>query len=223
MTHGSDHLISLFARLALPVYGLESYVEWGRADFPVSFRDLIEQPEHSRAYTVGLQWARALGPDSRVRIQGETTNEEQSTTFRFRPIGSYYTSRAVIQGYTNYGQVIGSGIGPGSSAQWFATDYFKRSWQAGITFGRTRFNNDAMFLLQFPLGYVEHCAHDVTMYPGFRGGYANSVFRLRVDFAHASRKNTFFQNRVSCTSGDSGGGSDRTNNNLTVTLSTFGW
>jgi hypothetical protein len=221
MEPGSDQLTSLFARWALPVYGLESYVEWGRADFPVSFRDLIEQPEHSRAYTVGIQWARALGTDSRVRVQGETTNEEQSTTYRFRPIGSYYTSRAVIQGYTNYGQVIGSGIGPGSSSQWFAIDYYKRSWQAGITFGRTRFNNDAMFLLPFPLAYVEHCAHDVTMYPGFRGAYGNSYFRLRLDFAHANRNNAFFQNRVSCTTG--GGGSDRVNNNLTVTLSTFGW
>ena len=122
---GSDQIMSLFARWALPVYGLESYVEWGRADFPISLRDLMAQPEHSRAYTAGIQWARSVGTDSRVRIQGETTNEEQSTTYRFRPIGSYYTSRSVIQGYTNYGQIIGSGIGPGSSSQWFAADYFK--------------------------------------------------------------------------------------------------
>ena len=223
MIPGSDQIFSLFARWALPVYGLESYIEWGRADFPVSLRDLLEQPEHSRSYTVGIQWARSLGIDSRVRIQGETTNEEQSTTYRFRPIGSYYTSRSVIQGYTNFGQIIGSGIGPGSSGQWFATDYFKGGWQGGVTFGRTRFNNDAMFLLPFPLNYVEHCGHDVTMYPGVRGGYANGYFRVRVDYNHARRYNTFFHNRVSCTSGDEGGGSDRTNNNFSVTLSTFGW
>jgi len=221
MVPGSDQIMSLFARWALPVYGLESYVEWGRADFPVSFRDLIEQPDHSRGYTVGLQWVGAVGDGARLRIQGETTNEEQSSTYRFRPIGSFYTSRSVIQGYTNYGQIIGSGIGPGSSSQWFATDYFKGGWQGGITVGRTRFDNDALFLLQFPLGYVEHCAHDVTFYPGLRGGYANSYFRLRIDYAHANRYNSFFQNKVSCTTG--GGGSDRTNRNLTVTLATFGW
>jgi hypothetical protein len=221
MQPGSDQIMSLFARWALPVYGLESYVEWGRADFPVSFRDLIEQPDHSRGYTAGLQWVRSVGNDSRVRIQGEATNEEQSTTYRFRPIGSFYTSRSVIQGYTNYGQIIGSGIGPGSSSQWLATDYYKGPWQAGVTLGRTRFNNDALFLLQFDLGYVEHCAHDVTLYPGLRGGYANSFFRLRVDYAHANRYNTFFQNKVSCTIG--GGGSDRVNRNFTVTLSTFAW
>lgn len=223
MQPGSDQIVSLFGRWALPVYGLESYVEWGRADFPISLRDLMEQPEHTRAYTAGIQWARSLGTDSRVRIHGEATNEEQSTTYRFRPIGSFYTSRSVIQGYTNFGQIIGSGIGPGSSSQWFAADYFKSGWQGGVTVGRTRFDNDALFLLQFDAAtaYAEHCAHDVSTYPGLRGGYSNSYFRVRVDYSHVNRYNTFFQNRISCSAG--GGGSDRTNNNLTVTLATFGW
>jgi len=77
MTPGSDQLFSLFARWVLPVYGVESYIEWGRADFPISVRDMLEQPDHSRAYTAGLQWAKALGPDSKLRVQGEATNEEQ--------------------------------------------------------------------------------------------------------------------------------------------------
>jgi hypothetical protein len=61
MEPGSDQMLSVFARWVLPVYGLESYIEWGRADFPISLRDLMEQPEHSRAYTAGIQWARTLG------------------------------------------------------------------------------------------------------------------------------------------------------------------
>jgi hypothetical protein len=221
MEPGSDQIMSLFARYALPVYGLETYVEWGRGDFPVSIRDFLEEPEHSRAYTVGLQWVRPILSDGRIRVQGEVTNEEQSTSYRFRPVGSLYTSRSVVQGYTNYGQIIGSGIGPGSSSQWFATDFFKGGWQGGITLGRTRFNNDAYYLLPFELSYANQCAHDVTMYPGIRGAYANSYFRVRVDYSHANRYNTFFQNRVSCAKG--GDGSDRVNRNLQVTLSTFGW
>jgi hypothetical protein len=221
MTPGSDQIMSLFARWALPIYGLETYVEWGRGDFPVSIRDFLVQPNHSRAYTVGTQWVHDVGTTTRVRLQGEVTNEEQTGSYRFRPVGSLYTSRSVIQGYTNYGQIIGSGIGPGSSSQWVAGDYFRGGWQGGITIGRTRFNNDAYYLLPFELSYANQCAHDVTFYPGLRGGYANSYFRLRVDYAHANRYNTFFQNRVSCAKG--GDGSDRVNKNLTVTLSTFGW
>jgi hypothetical protein len=221
MEPGSDQITSLFARWALPAYGLETYVEWGRGDFPISFRDLLEQPDHSRAYSLGLQWARTFGPDSKIRVQTEATNEEQSTTYRFRPVGSLYTSRSVVQGYTNNGQIIGSGIGPGSSAQWFAIDYYKGGWTGGATLGRTRFNNDAYYLLPFELSYANQCAHDVTFYPGLRGAYSNSYFRVRLDYTHANRYNTFFQNRVSCAKG--GDGSDRVNRNLQLTLSTFGW
>ncbi|MEO7502954.1 MAG: hypothetical protein ABIW94_09990 [Gemmatimonadaceae bacterium] len=218
MIPGSDQIFSLFARWALPRYGLESYVEWGRTEFPVSLRDFLKQPEHSRGYTTGLQWSRPIGTDARFRVQGEVTNVEQSSSFRFRPIGSFYTSRSVIQGYTNEGQVIGAGIGPGSSAQWIAGDYFKRGWQVGVTAGRLRFNNDAFFLRS----YANRCGHDVTTYPGVRAAYANSYFRLRADFASASRYNTFFQNVQSCQSSD-GEGSDRSNKYLSVTLATFGW
>jgi len=205
----------------LPVYGVESYIEWGRADFPISVRDMLEQPDHSRAYTAGLQWAKALGPDSKLRVQGEATNEEQSTTYRFRANGSFYTSRSVIQGFTNNGQIIGSGIGPGSSAQWIAADYYKGGWTGGLSLGRQRFNNDAYFLLPFELSFANQCAHDVSLYPGIRGGYSNSYFRFRIDYQHVNRYNTFFQNKVSCAAG--GDGSDRVNRNLQVTLSTFGW
>ena len=218
MIPGSDQIFSLFAQWALPRYGLESYVEWGRAEFPVSFRDFLKQPEHSRGYTAGVQWSKPIGADARFRAQGEFTNVEQSSTFRFRPIGSWYTSRSVIQGYTNEGQLIAAGIGPGSSSQWFAADYFKGSWLLGVTAGRVRFNNDAFFLLS----YATRCEHDVTTYPGLRAGYSNSYFRLRADFASATRYNSFFQNKNDvCDQG--GDGSDRSNKYLKVTLSTFGW
>lgn len=218
MIPGSDQIFSLFAQWALPRYGLESYVEWARTELPVSFRDFLKQPLHSRGYTAGTQWSKPIGADARFRAQGEVTNVEQSSTYRFRPIGSWYTSRSVIQGYTNEGQVIGAGIGPGSSSQWVAADYFKGGWQFGVTAGRLRFNNDAFFLLS----YANRCGHDVTTYPGVRAGYSNSYFRLRADYASASRYNTFFQNKdETCNAG--GEGSDRSNKYLAITLSTFGW
>ena len=218
MTPGSDQIFSLFAQWVLPRYGLESYVEWGRTEFPVSLRDFLKEPEHSRGYTTGLQWSRPIGVNSRFRVQGEVTNVEQSSTFRFRPIGSFYTSRSVIQGYTNEGQVIGAGIGPGSSGQWIAADYFRAGWQLGANVGRLRFNNDAFFLRS----YANRCGHDVTTFPGVRAAYSDSYFRLRVDYAWATRYNSFFQNAgTSCESG--GEGSDRSNKHLSVTLSTFGW
>ncbi|HYN80941.1 MAG TPA: capsule assembly Wzi family protein [Gemmatimonadaceae bacterium] len=220
MEPGKDQLFSLFARWALPAYGFESYVEWGRAELPVSLHDFLDMPNHTRGYTAGLQWVRPVGTDSHVRLQGEVTNVEQSSTWQYRPIGSFYTSRSVYQGYTNSGQMIGSGIGPGSSGQWIAADYYKAAWQFGGELSRTRFNNDAYYLLPFPAAYVQNCAHDVSFYPGIRAAYSGRQFRVRANFSPGTRYNTFFQNRESCFDG---AGSDRTNNNLSVTLSTFGW
>ena len=66
----------------------------------------------------------------------------------------------------------------------------------------------------------KNCGYDVSLYPGLRAAYSNERFRIRADFAPGKRYNTFFQNRASCNDGD---GADRANNNLSVTLATFGW
>jgi len=123
----------------------------------------------------------------------------------------------VPHGFTNEGQVLGAGIGPGSSGGFGAADYFHGAWQFGLTLGRTRFNNDAFFLLP----YASRCGHDVTTYPGARGSFSNHYVRIGMEFASASRYNTFFQNKNSCDAG--GAGSDRKNHQLSVTVATFGW
>lgn len=218
---GKDQLFSIFGRWAVPAYGLESYVEWGRAEFPVNLRDFLDQPNHTRGYTAGLQWARPIGGNAHFRVQGEVTNVEQSPTWQFRPLGSWYTSRSVYQGYTNLGQLIGAGLGPGSSGQWVSADYYWGGWQFGGMLSRSRFNNDAYYLLPVSVSQSNQCAHDVTFYPGLRSSYATRYFRFRVDYARGMRYNTYFQNRGVCVKG--GSGSDRANKNLSVTLATFGW
>ena len=59
-----------------------------------------------------------------LRLQAEHTYLEKSATSRDRPVGVYYTSRAVLQGYTHDGRVLGAAIGPGASSHWLAVDYF---------------------------------------------------------------------------------------------------
>ena len=219
-TPGPDQIFSVFAHWVLPRYGLESYIEWGRSDFPSSFRELLTEPNHSRGYTSGLQWVSKRGDASpRVRLQAEFTNVEQSSTYRFRPNGSFYTSRAVVQGYTNEGQMLATGVGPGSSGQFIAADYFSRGGlQFGANFGRTRFNNDAFFLKSNP----HRCFHDVTIYPGLRAGWATRFFRLRADYSKLTRYNTFWQRVRGCEDDVTAIG-DRSSNHFAVTLSTLGW
>jgi hypothetical protein len=219
MTPGPDQVYSLYAQWIVPVYGLETYIEWAHTEFPRSLRDFLVEPNHTRGYTAGLQWAKPLANGaSHLKLNAELTNVEQSSTYRFRPMGSFYTSRAVIQGYTNEGQMLGAGIGPGSSSQWISLDYLGTSVVFGANFGRTRYNNDAFFLKSNP----HRCFHDVAVYPGLRGGLINRYFSVHADYSSISRYNAFWQRIRGCGSTPDAIG-DRHSQHFSITLSTLAW
>jgi hypothetical protein len=212
---GRDQIISLFGRWVMPESGLETYVEWGRTEFPRSLRDFLVYPNHTQGYTLGLQWNK---PEGRSRIQGEVTTLEQSSTFRDRPIGSWYMSRRVIQGYTNQGQSLGAAIGPGSSSQWLAWDYLPPSWRAGLYLGRIRWNEDVRSVFNWPI-YQAYCTHDVSVFAGGRGAWHTRLGFISADLTVAERINAFFQVQSSCTVRNSK--KDIRNKTLSITFAPF--
>ncbi len=199
-TPGPDQIYSLFGRWVFPKSGLEVYTEYSRTEFPASFRDLLEAPGHTQGYTLGLQWARAMrGGQDAFRVQTEHTFLERSTTFRDRPVGTYYTSRAVPQGYTNQGRVLGAAIGPGSSSHWLALDYFGPQWEVGVFGERIRWNNDALF--DIPLvsrNALLWCKPDVTIRGGIRGAYSLPFGRVSASLSRGKRMNVFFNHFTVC-------------------------
>lgn len=163
----SDQLFSLFARWVFPRSGFETYVEWARSEMPRSIRELLEVPQNTQAYTLGLQWAKARPGGSQFRLQGELTYLEQTKYIADRPpTQDYYTGQAAVQGFTQRGQVLGASIGPGASTQFLGTDWLATRWQAGAFVGRVRSENDALYREGGP----RLTQHDVTVYSGIRGG-----------------------------------------------------
>jgi hypothetical protein len=194
---GRDQLFTVFARWVFPESGAEIYSEWGRTQVPKSIGAFLRSPNHTQGYTVGMQWrSNEFGPGS-VRLQAELTQLEQSATFRDGPVGSWYTSSRVVQGYTHKGQVIGGAIGPGASSQFAAADYLARSWRAGAYVGRIRTNEDVHSTYGFP-SYVSYCNHDVSVFPGFRGAVMHRFGTLSADLLLQNRMNVLFQNRGGC-------------------------
>jgi hypothetical protein len=198
-TGGRDQLTSLFARWIFPTQGVEVYGEVGRAERPASLRDLLVDPNHTLGYVLGGQLARpfrAVG--GHWRLQAEFTQLEQSPTYRYRPTHSWYSSRATPQGYTHEGQMIGAGIGPGSSHQWLAADVVAPAWSAGAFVGRWRRNTDAWFLVKFPQG-TGWCEYDTTVYPGIRASHRGSAIGvIQVEAIAGTRLNAFNQNNSGC-------------------------
>lgn len=213
---GHEQIISLFSRWVMPESGLETYVEWARTELPKSIRDFLLYPNHTQGYTLGLQWSSpAFRPDGKVRIQAEVTNLEQSSSFRDRPIGSWYTSRHVLQGYTNQGQVLGAAIGPGSSSQWLAWDYLAPAWTSGIYLGRIRWNEDMRSVYSWP-SYLEYCNHDVSAYLGGRAAKHTRLGFISADVAFTRRINAFYQKQSTCV--DNFSQKDIRNHTLTITF-----
>ncbi len=212
---GLDQVYSVFSRWVMPESGLESYVELGRTEFPKSLRDFLIYPSHTIGYTLGLQWNK---PQGRSRLQAEVTTLEQSSSFRDRPIGSWYTSRRVIQGYTNQGQALGAAIGPGSSSQWLAWDYLLPSWRGGLYAGRIRWNEDMRSVYNWPK-YQEYCNHDVSYFVGMRGSAHTRLGFISADWTLANRINAFFQVQSGCPSGPSQ--KDIRNKTLSLTFAPF--
>jgi hypothetical protein len=213
---GREQIISLFSRWVMPESGLEAYIEWARTDFPKSLRDFLIYPNHTQGYTLGLQWSTpAFRTDGRARVQAEVTNLEQSATFRDRPIGSWYTSRRVTQGYTNQGQVLGAAIGPGSSSQWIAWDYLAPTWRAGVYGGRIRSNEDMRSVFNWP-DYLQYCNHDVSIYLGGRAARHTRLGFISADVAFTRRLNAFYQKQSTCT--DNISQKDIRNHTLTITF-----
>ena len=216
---GRDQVYSLFARWVFPQSGFEAYGEWGRTEFPSTLRDMLIAPNHTQAYTIGFQWRRPgfTGADL-WRIQGENTSVEQSATFRDRPVGVWYTSRKVIQGYTNRGQPLGAAVGPGSSGQNLAVDYMRQDWSVGLKAGRIRYNEDVRRIspISFPSPW---CNHDINLYWGARASRQSRFGFAALDFTFGNRIQPWFQGPLACPRGDPM--VDIRNNTLSITLVPF--
>ncbi len=198
---GPDQVFSLFGRWAFPGAGFEVYTEWARNELPTSLRDFLTAPNHTQAYTLGLQWAQPVGPAGQARVQLETTYLGKDATLTDRPVGTWYTSRAVPQGYTNQGQVIGAAIGPGASSQWLAVDYIAPRWQAGVFASRIRWDGEALYTFpstQFRGTPNKWCSHDTSLLFGVRGALRTLFGLLELTYDVDQRLNVFFHNLSVC-------------------------
>jgi hypothetical protein len=188
----AEQITALFGRWVFPQSGAEVYGEWARLIGPSSLRSLLVAPQYSQGFTVGLQKVtQAMG--ARYRVQLEMTNLEQSPKTRDADTVSFYASRAVPQGYTQRGQVVGASIGPGSSSQWFAIDRLSRRFDVGVFAGRIRWNTDAYYTRSTSLAYF---SYDVSVFSGVRASVRTFGREVTAEYWAQRRLNYLFQNSL---------------------------
>lgn len=136
-----DQLISFFFRLVLSKERAEVYGELGRNDHSENLRDFLLEPEHSRAYILGFSKSFERNGKT-TQFFSEITNLQLPSTILLRAQSSWYSHYQVRHGYTNYGQLIGAGIGPGGASQTLGLQWGTGLQKTGGTIERVVNNND---------------------------------------------------------------------------------
>lgn len=150
-----DRRSSVFFRYAQPESGVEVYGEFGREEMASSWADLLELPEHTRAYVIGAMKRQPVGWGIDARIHAEMVQTEFTATRELRPSPSWYTHHVIRHGYTHQGRVLGSGVGPGGSSQYLDITFIHRHARLGVNLERLVHNND-YYYAQFTTTFQRH-------------------------------------------------------------------
>lgn len=140
----NDQLASLTARWLLPESGAEFYAEFARNDFAGGITDLVLEPDHARAFTLGFQKTLPVSTGALV-LKGEHTTLGQPATKNLRQGAPFYVHGIVTEGYTHRGQPLGASIGPGSNAQYLGLDRYTAQGRIGLFLERVRYDDDYAF------------------------------------------------------------------------------
>ena len=142
----TDQAASLFFRWLWKDSKTEIYAEFAYNDAKQNLRDLLLDSDHARAFTIGLQKIfNSKIKDTDFLVSWEWTKMEQTASRLIRNAGSWYMHSFVLHGYTNYGEVLGAGIGPGSNSQYFSVSKIKKFDKIGISLEIIDQDNDYFY------------------------------------------------------------------------------
>ncbi|OEK03863.1 hypothetical protein BFP97_13510 [Roseivirga sp. 4D4] len=140
-----DQAASIFGRWIWYDSKAEFYFEFGKNDAAANLRDLLVDTDHSRALTVGInKLFPTSDPDADLQFNFEWTQMSQTESRFARNAGAWYHHSSVRDGYTNNGEVLGSGLGPGGNGQYLELSWLKGLKKIGGAIERRVHNNDFM-------------------------------------------------------------------------------
>lgn len=144
---GRNQLFSVFMRWVFIESHSEIYFEYGREDHSWDTRDFLIEPSHSSAYIIGLRKLYVINKQygeyisTILEISNLASNQITINRAGGSPV-SWYQHGQINHGNTHMGQILGAGIGGGSSLLTLEVSWIKDIKQIGIIFERYVHNND---------------------------------------------------------------------------------
>jgi hypothetical protein len=144
----NDQRASVTFEWTFPEVGFSLYGEWARNDFGTN-RRLMTALEHSSFFSLGMSKVIAAGNDGFFVFNFEISDLLKSRDYLINLTGNgrdgVYSHHIVRQGYTQKGQIIGAGIGPGSDSQYASLRYQTKKGYIGLFFERTAVVKDYIY------------------------------------------------------------------------------
>ena len=146
---GEDQKMSFGFNWAFPQVGFELYTEIGLDDFvPDGFpKGYIRYPLHTLAYTAGLKKTFNINQEKQIfgQLHLEINNSEMSQDFQFQWPYNFGFHHQITQGYTNKGQLLGTGYGYGGNMQYLDFSVLYPKGKSTITIARWNPDNNYLY------------------------------------------------------------------------------
>lgn len=138
---------SVFMRWLWPEEHAEIYFEYGKNNSTGTARSRALEANRRRAYIFGMRKMLPFntGRNENILVSLEATQMQQTNVNDIREADSWYVNKYVRHGYTNRGEVLGAGIGPGGNLQSIDVSWVSGLKRLGIQIERYVHQNDFYF------------------------------------------------------------------------------
>ncbi|WDF54008.1 capsule assembly Wzi family protein [Mucilaginibacter sp. KACC 22063] len=182
-----DTRSSIFGRWLWKEENAEFYFEYGHNNNTNDFANSLLEPQDARAYIVGLRkLVKFNKPQNEgILISVEATQLAETSVKKVQDANSWYVNKYVRQGYTNLGQSLGAGIGPGGNLQSVDVSWVKGLKSLGLQIERYVHNDD--FYYYAFIRSNDWRRHWVDLSAALTGtwNYRNLIFRAKLQYIHS--------------------------------------
>lgn len=177
-----DQRSSVFMRWLWTKEQAEIYFEYGHNNTTSDFLQSILSPENSRAYIWGLRKLLPFNTSRKenILVSVEVTQLQENSIGKILAGDEWYVSKSIRQGYTNLGENLGAGIGPGANLQSLDVSWVSGLKRLGLQFERYAHNND--FYYYAFSDSQDYTRHWVDLSMAFNGewNYKNLIFNTKI-------------------------------------------
>lgn len=181
-----DQMGSATIKWSFDKVGFEAYLEFAKNDFGGGI--FGGEPDHAVGYNIGFTKLVTTNNNNVFKLTYEHASLALAKTMFVRANNSWYTHGIVRQGYTQEGQIIAGGIGPGSTTDFMEIKYFGVFGMLGLNLQRIRFDDDYYFLSDIN----DIFQHDFEWTSGIEYLKIYNKSRFKFDFKYSLRQNMYF-------------------------------